>query len=102
MRIKPTQIKAAGFVVAPIRVNRGKTLAQPNSLYPYFVGRVTIALRYGIGMGLKGLPLRRRQGRIADVSKASRFIPSRSDPHSGAQRPIVLVDLSVAAEAGSY
>jgi hypothetical protein len=29
---------------------------------------------------------RRRQGRIADVSKASRFIPSSSDPHSGVLR----------------
>jgi hypothetical protein len=42
----------------------------------------------------------RRQGRIADVSKASRFILSSNDPHSGALRPIVLVllvDLSVVA-----
>jgi hypothetical protein len=33
---------------------------------------------------------RRRQGCIADVSKASRFILSFSDPHSGALRPIVV------------
>jgi hypothetical protein len=37
---------------------------------------------------------RRRQGRIADVSKASRFIPSSNDPHSGALRPIVVVPSS--------
>ncbi len=29
---------------------------------------------------------RRRQGGIADVSKASRFIPSSSDPHSASPR----------------
>jgi hypothetical protein len=33
---------------------------------------------------------RRHKGRMADVSKASRFIPSFSDPHSGALRPILL------------
>jgi hypothetical protein len=47
---------------------------------------------------------RRRQRRSADVSKASRFIPSSGDPHSDALRTIVVVlvvDLSVVAGAGS-
>jgi hypothetical protein len=40
--------------------------------------------------GGRGNVRRRHKGRIADVSKASRFIPSFSDPHSGALRPILL------------
>jgi hypothetical protein len=40
--------------------------------------------------GGRGNVRRRHKGRIADVSKASRFIPSFSDPYSGALRPILL------------
>ena len=40
--------------------------------------------------GGRGNVRRRHKGRIADVSKAYRFIPSFSDPYSGALRPILL------------
>jgi hypothetical protein len=44
------------------------------------------------GLGSVSASVRRRlHGRIAEVSKASRFIPSSSNPHSGALRPIVVV-----------